>query len=305
FNVLKEFAVHEVQSKVSAYSYVEGLRDLTDNAFLGDVQHPYDQFLRITHIWDYLSIVKRSGQHHGLDDLMTFGVVRDLRMPCTACPHYGLNITPDDAGVPPEDGNFHNNRYAKRRGNEDTCLTDGCAFWELDVAHQANLQKHKNVKPEKSTCVSLNAVNKQKESKFKGMDVTGVVNIQCSHVVVQSTADCRLGEAFHVVDEALTRMLRDIESPMLRDPLAEFIKVYVDISYDAACQFSKNWLKRIQEEYPDLHFWPTLNQFCKVTRQMTAGHRHDALTMFMNAWNWKKVSSLGRFHITCPNNLLT
>ncbi|KIY44608.1 hypothetical protein FISHEDRAFT_77379 [Fistulina hepatica ATCC 64428] len=51
---------------------------------------------------------------------MTFGVVRDLRMPCTACPRYGLNITPDDAGVPPEghhcfvaqqtqDGNFHNN----------------------------------------------------------------------------------------------------------------------------------------------------------------------------------------------------
>ncbi|KIY51430.1 hypothetical protein FISHEDRAFT_37122 [Fistulina hepatica ATCC 64428] len=137
---------------------------------------------------------------------------------------------------------------------------------------------------------------------------------------------------------------------MLRDPLAEFVKVYVDISYDAACQFSKNWLKRIREEYPDLvsfaesarvrwvipamhveghtedctyqygtcykeccghfhgetaeHFWPTLNQFCKVTRQMTAGHRHDALTMFTNAWNWKKVSSLGRFHITCPNDLL-
>ncbi|KIY44835.1 hypothetical protein FISHEDRAFT_50725 [Fistulina hepatica ATCC 64428] len=37
FNVLSEFSVHERRSKASAHSYIEGLRDLTDSSFTGDV----------------------------------------------------------------------------------------------------------------------------------------------------------------------------------------------------------------------------------------------------------------------------
>ncbi|KIY47261.1 hypothetical protein FISHEDRAFT_45685, partial [Fistulina hepatica ATCC 64428] len=113
------------------------------------------------------------------------------------------------------------------------------------------------------------------------------------------------------------------------------------LSYDAACQYSVNWLKQISQQFSDLvdfaervrwaistlhikdhksncmymygmcykecmghfhaetveHFWPTLNQFCKVTRQMTPGHQHDALTAFTNDWNWKKVAGMDTFFL--------
>jgi hypothetical protein len=47
---------------------------------------------------------------------------------------------------------------------------------------------------QKSTCTYLKAVNKQDKKKFKNMDITGTVNIQCSHVFIQSSVDMQFGE---------------------------------------------------------------------------------------------------------------
>ncbi|KIY49878.1 hypothetical protein FISHEDRAFT_72506 [Fistulina hepatica ATCC 64428] len=350
FNILKDFAIDHVESKVSAYGYIESLRRKTDNALAGEVQRCYDQLLRITHIWNYVTVYKRSGQYHGIDSLYPVQLKGDLCIHCTTCPENGLNLTPGDKDTPPEfrhlltrqrtlDGNFHNNRYTKNKGNNgnrDLCFTDGKGFFPATTDYHEYMERNKNKKPEKSTCVSLNAVNKQKQSKFKGMDPTGVVNTQCSHVVVEVTTDCRLGEAFHVVDASLAHALRGLEGHPFREKLGDFVEIYLDLSYDAACQYSINWRKRMEEQFPDLvefaecirwaipalhvkdhkancmykygtcymermghfhaetaeHFWPTLNQFCKVTRQMTPGHRHDALTIFTNYWNWKKVAGM-------------
>jgi hypothetical protein len=40
----------------------------------------------------------------------------------------------------------------------------------------------------------LAAINKQNRKKFKNMDITGIVNIQCSHVYIKSSVDLQLGE---------------------------------------------------------------------------------------------------------------
>ncbi|KIY45119.1 hypothetical protein FISHEDRAFT_50080, partial [Fistulina hepatica ATCC 64428] len=102
FNVLSKFSVHELQSKVSAYSYIEGLRDLTDSSFPGDVHRPYDQFLRISRVWNHLNVVKESGQFQGMDTHARLTVPGDLRVHCTTCPKHGLNTTLQDIGVPPK-----------------------------------------------------------------------------------------------------------------------------------------------------------------------------------------------------------
>jgi hypothetical protein len=54
----------------------------------------------------------------------------------------------------------------------------------------------RNSRIQKSTCSYLNAVNKQDRKKFKNMEITGIVNIQCSHVFIKSSVDLQLGERY-------------------------------------------------------------------------------------------------------------
>ena len=66
-----------------------------------------------------------------------------------------------------------------------------------------------NLHFQKSTCSYLNAVNKQDRKKFKNMEITGIVNIQCSHVFIKSSVDLQLGERY-VHDHNLPQCLIDI-----------------------------------------------------------------------------------------------
>jgi hypothetical protein len=43
-------------------------------------------------------------------------------------------------------------------------------------------------------CDHLSALNKQDRKKFRNMDITGIVCVQCSHVFIKSTVDLQLGE---------------------------------------------------------------------------------------------------------------
>jgi hypothetical protein len=43
-------------------------------------------------------------------------------------------------------------------------------------------------------CTFLNAVNEQDQKKFVRNDETGLINVQCSHVMVLSSVDMYRGE---------------------------------------------------------------------------------------------------------------
>lgn len=109
------------------------------------------------------------------------------------------------------DGNFHLNKYTKNTDPDDVSIYNGCAYFPLDKSYQTYLKKFpRNGKEvflwppcpsianwpvdQKVVCDHLNALEKQNRKKFKNMDVTGVVQVQCSHVLVKSTADLQLGE---------------------------------------------------------------------------------------------------------------
>ncbi|KIY51161.1 hypothetical protein FISHEDRAFT_57253 [Fistulina hepatica ATCC 64428] len=148
-------------------------------------------------------------------------------------------MTVDDIGIPLEGRN--------------TLDLMTSALWEPESIHQANIENHKADLPKCSTqCVTLNVVNKQKESKFKGMDITGVVNCQCSHICIRTSADTHLGEGYHIVNEAVACSLWDLKGNIPGNPLASLMKVYVDLSYNAACQYSVNWINCMRHEHPDL-----------------------------------------------------
>lgn len=115
FAVLKSFHMHCQVSKKSAYDFITALRRLTNNAFRDDVlvsldnechtgflllitlayQYTYPQFLRAMRVWRLLTMLKRSGQLHGIDAHFPSRPKGSVVVPCLSCPEPGFNMAED------------------------------------------------------------------------------------------------------------------------------------------------------------------------------------------------------------------
>jgi hypothetical protein len=98
------------------------------------------------------------------------------------------------------DGNHHPNHYAKNTDPHSRSLYKGWAYCPLEDEFQKYLSTVPAQSAEKSTCSYLKAVNKQNR---KNMDLTGIIAIQCAHVLIRSTIDMQLGERFVLTDKVL------------------------------------------------------------------------------------------------------
>ncbi|RDB18760.1 hypothetical protein Hypma_014621 [Hypsizygus marmoreus] len=58
FNLLCDFHLQTLTSKKSPFNYMEAIHCKSNNAFLKDVSDPYQQFLKIQHIWHVLALLK-------------------------------------------------------------------------------------------------------------------------------------------------------------------------------------------------------------------------------------------------------
>jgi len=112
------------------------------------------------------------------------------------------------------DGNYHANHYAKGKtaDQNDTSIWTGrgyfpiesiynqnCGFQEVSSAEVATsaflrIRRLTVCLQQKSVCGHLSVVNKQNRSKFKNMDISGIVNCQCCHVFIRSTANLKCAE---------------------------------------------------------------------------------------------------------------
>ena len=109
------------------------------------------------------------------------------------------------------DGNHHSNKYLKNTDPNDVSLCDGKAYFPNDAEYNEYIWNLPSTAPEvsrswpvkdcqkwqsqqKTPCDHLNALNKQNRKKFRNMDITGIVNIQCSHIFIKSTVDLQLSE---------------------------------------------------------------------------------------------------------------
>ncbi|KLO04656.1 hypothetical protein SCHPADRAFT_840384 [Schizopora paradoxa] len=92
FDLMKDFHVHSLTSKKSAFDYIRAIRRKT-NAIVSD--DPYPQFMRATRLWRFLTIEKRSGRAFGIDNFITFRPKDSVALPCFPCPYPGFNMAPD------------------------------------------------------------------------------------------------------------------------------------------------------------------------------------------------------------------
>ncbi|KAJ6613667.1 hypothetical protein B0H10DRAFT_1804959, partial [Mycena sp. CBHHK59/15] len=91
FGILKEFSLHNLESKKAAYDYLGALLRLTDNGFTADVPNPYANFLRVVRVWNHLMLKKRAGQMHYIDGLLPHRPPSNLLVWCPGCPEAGFN----------------------------------------------------------------------------------------------------------------------------------------------------------------------------------------------------------------------
>ncbi|KAJ7152450.1 hypothetical protein C8R46DRAFT_1302833 [Mycena filopes] len=326
-NMLKQFQLHNLESKKAAYDYLAAIRRLSDNSFTADVANPYAAFLRVVRVFNFLTLKKRTGQFHGIDCVLCHRPSGNLLVWCPACPEPGFNSDPNCPQTPHHlrhlnqsqrtlDGNFQCNQFNKNTDPDDVSLCAGKGYFPLDSEYKSYLA---------GIPVSKEAVNKQDKRKFKNMAVTGTVNCQCSHVFILSCVDLHYGERFCNTDKALAM---ELERHQPNESFEFKLQIEVD-DIDQVTTASRSTSQRWSRGssgcdggVPALHvqghqdsctylfgtaymecvghfhgesaeqYWPESNQLGPHVRQMNNGHRQDTMIFHHGDWNYKKTMQI-------------
>ncbi|KAK7461749.1 hypothetical protein VKT23_008178 [Stygiomarasmius scandens] len=345
FECLRNFDITTKTSRKSAYDYCQAMQHITNNMFPGNISDVYDNFLIIARVWQTLMIHKWLGQGHGIDDQLEHRPKGNLVPLCPICPEPGVNMEEGWERCPDGlkhlhqsrktlDGNFQANRFSKNADSDDISFFKGKLFFpskdEVEEYERTvpQLQKFKH----KADCGWIKAIARQDSKKFRGMDITGIINCQCDHVFVESTVNMKAGERFATTDLCVAKAegLRPA-----RPGQKQHDKVK---SYDAMCAYCVNFKQRMKKYFPWLYkavkftrvcipmvhvqnhadiclyiyasvykpcvgcfigktaemLWPELNQIGGATRQMTPGRREDVIIFHMTYWNFRKQNNTPR-----------
>ncbi|KAJ7710936.1 hypothetical protein B0H17DRAFT_1324352 [Mycena rosella] len=298
WRVMKQFHIHCLASKKSAYDYVKALCKLTDNTFATQIKDRYREFQFAYRIWRYLALERRTGQAtaHGIDPHVPHRNAGSLTVRCPACPEVGFNITEETMKATLEteqhkftlalsvDGNFKLQRKNKRDDPNDVALNAGAGYFAETEEYKRYV---KLVKPTEDGMVDL-----------------------------------KKGEGFANTDYALVHYLG--EAMLLR---------WILITYDIWCQFSVHFPDRIAEWFPTIMAiiymiewnlnwliyaaftfgemietrWVEHNLTAGSTKEQNAGNRHDSVDDTSGNWNWDKMVGLAmallRLYRLCQREL--
>ncbi|KAJ7182285.1 hypothetical protein C8R43DRAFT_1115929 [Mycena crocata] len=300
FECLKAFQMFSLEGKIAGYDYAGSLARLTDNSFTEDVPNLYENLLRTSRMWGSLTMKKRAGQEHKIDAVLFHRPEGNLIPYCPCCPEAGLNTDVKMGKLPKElrhlnqermtlDGNFHANKTMKNTDPADTSLYDGKAYFPTDAFLKKQIARAPKTEP-KSTCNYLKAVNNQNKKKFKNMEITGIVNAQCSHVFVKASVDLQFGERYVNVDTCLAHALRQKLGDGHRGEFTfelevELGKIDHVLSYDAMCQYSVKIVDRFEKnpDFKDLVPLIERTRFC-IPALHVQGHQEGCMYAYSSAY---------------------
>ncbi|THU88320.1 hypothetical protein K435DRAFT_917318 [Dendrothele bispora CBS 962.96] len=126
---------------------------------------------------------------------------------------------------------------------------------------------------EKTTCANLKAANMQNKAKFIGLVISGVIAITCARhnfFLHGGMVNMIHGEKFNLTDLALAGVLRFL-----------LLVRHIVLTYDIACQYEKNLVKRFKENFigtPFEHLGldEVVDRFlCLVPKMHLKGHIPD------------------------------
>ncbi|KIM36002.1 hypothetical protein M413DRAFT_20657 [Hebeloma cylindrosporum] len=303
FPVLKQFHLLHLEGKLSAYDFIGALRRLSDSAFPQRIADPSPQFRLIMRIWRFLTATKHQGQAHGIDLLLPHRRQGNLIVYCPSCLELYVNMEPGTATEysfkrhliqtqHTADGNHHSNKYAKNTDPDDVSLYEGRAYFPNDVEYREYIKNLPKNAPEKAPCDHHNVHTKQNRKKIKNMDITGVVNIQCSHVFIKSTADLQLGEKHGNVDYALDHAILNTKPRFVSELYLAFVRICDHVfSYDNTCSLCVNAVSRFNKHFPgEAEFVENIRWLIPLLH--VQNHKDNCTYLYSSAY----VRGAGHFH---------
>lgn len=151
-------------------------------------------------------------------------------------------------------------------------------------------------------CDHLKAQEKQNRKKFKNMDVTGVVQVQCRHVLVKSTVDLQLGERYVSITFGCTCFTQSLNRFVNADyALATWMRqsqvdvqknIYKMFSYDIACGFEVNVIPRFQRSFPELVDLVSNDVEWLIPLMHVQNHKSNCMYLYASSY----IEGAGHFH---------
>ncbi|RDX40776.1 hypothetical protein OH76DRAFT_1489992 [Lentinus brumalis] len=245
FRVLKTFHEMNFQSKMSLYDYWRSLERITDNTGTRPPLNRYKQFNHVMRLWRHLVMLKRAGRAH---DPAGISATQpgSLAVECPACPHPDKNLPDSWESAPEErrwlytlflmlDANFR--AKCKARGLDPFELGPGWSYFVEETGYQAHLKRCGAQKEENKCSAEHNAIINA-NIKRDGYVASGVGAVLCArHALVRrnGVGDTQQGEKYANMDY------------LFFSTLVGVVIIILLISYDIACQWSVNLVKRMAD----------------------------------------------------------
>ncbi|KAH9846598.1 hypothetical protein C2E23DRAFT_872278 [Lenzites betulinus] len=246
FDLLEHYHIQSLQGKISMYDYYTSLERLTDNTGTLKLQDRYRGFMRVVAQWRHLKRLKRCGRGH--DPAGVEGTSPgELAVRCPACPRPNVNLPPNWDTVSDDlrflyfmtvaiDACFRLKRRAVSDAGKDPILGSGWGYFVEDTGYQEVLRGY-GQQDEMSTCTGLSAIDHANSKFSKGYAATGIGAVVCARHefwLALGAGDLQHGERYINMDYIYVCALR------------EYLVLNKIVSYDIACQWSKNILERIR-----------------------------------------------------------
>ncbi|KAF7797238.1 hypothetical protein EIP86_008430 [Pleurotus ostreatoroseus] len=247
FDVLRLFQHMNLQGHINAYDFYRSLENMTDAWHLEKLPDRLSSFMLIIRQYRNVKSLKRAGRmfEQGGVDATKPG---QLAIPCRACPHPGKNLPEGWEKVPPEfaflywmflamDANFRQKNRHRPTTYKDVCLSPGWSYFVETEAYMSHVKNYAS-QEEISTCVGFMAMILANLKKARGLSATGVGGCCCARHDMwrpNGIGDLQRGERFCNMDYIL-----------LASIVHMCILLSLVVSYDIACQFFKNFWKRLE-----------------------------------------------------------
>ncbi|KAJ7068939.1 hypothetical protein B0H15DRAFT_807369 [Mycena belliarum] len=239
FALLKLFQILNCLGKLSAYDFLRGLEMCTNHNGLDRPPDRRKPFMHIVRQWRECKRMKRfkRGNKTGGVGATSLG---ELALPCRACPQPGWNLPEDWDKVPwfyrylyflflAQDANF---RLMNRTVSSEEPIQ---FWWGGEDGYKAHIAKNAN-EQEISSCSGFQAMFLANSKRVKGLRTTGIAGVTCSRHNMwrpNGIGDLQVGERYCNMDY------------LMLAALLHFSMLYIVLSYDIACQYSKNFWTRM------------------------------------------------------------
>ncbi|KAJ7028998.1 hypothetical protein C8F04DRAFT_963379 [Mycena alexandri] len=251
FGVVRLFQMLNCLGKVSAHDFLRSLELLSNKDGLSRPPQRRRGFRHIVRQYRTTLMLKRAGRGHAVSGIV--GTAQgELALRCRACPQPGRNLpegwnninwiclTADDRykyfHFLAQDCNFRLINRNVSSEAKDPIMGDGWGYFVNHAEYTKYLRQHVS-EEEILTCSGFQAMFLANRKRVKGLRTTGVGGVTCARHNMwrpNGIGDLQLGERQSNMDF------------ILFSALLNTIIFYLILSYDIACQYSKNFWSRME-----------------------------------------------------------